>query len=100
MLKPEDHQHEVGESTEECVNCRLDAMGAKLSAFEIGIWNWYVEHVNHFTLEAGIVAEEFRGARFCGPARRMALSALNSIHIMFQTVAAERRNKVQEQANG
>jgi len=25
---------------------------------------------------------------------------LNSIHLMFQTVAAERRNKTQEQANG
>ena len=71
-------------------------MGAKLSAFELGIWNWYCEVVNHFTLEAGIVAEEFRGARFRGPARKMALSALNSIHIMFQTVAAERRNKAQE----
>jgi len=30
----------------------------------------------------------------------MALSALNSIHLMFQTVAAERRNKTQERANG
>ena len=75
-------------------------MGAKLSAFEIGIWNWYVEHVNHFTLEVGIVADEFRRTGIRGPARKMALSALNSIHIMFQTVAAERRNKVQEQANG
>ena len=100
MLKPEDHQHEVGESTEACVNCQLDAMAAKLSAFELGIWNWYCEVVNHFTLEAGIVADELRREGFRGPARRMALSALNSIHIMFQTVAAERRNKAQEQLSG
>jgi len=100
MLKPEDHRHEIGEATEECVNCQLDAMAAKLSAFELGIWNWYCEVVNHFTLEAGIVAEAFRGVRFCGPARKMALSALNSIHIMFHTVAAEWRNKAQEQLSG
>jgi hypothetical protein len=97
MLKPEDHRHEVGEATEECVNCRLDAMAARLSAFEIGIWNWYGENVNHFTLEAGIVAGEFRQTGIRGPARWMALSALNAIHLMFQTVAAERRNKAQEQ---
>ena len=99
MLKPEDHQHEVGESTEACVNCQLDAMAAKLSAFELGIWNWYCEVVNHFTLEAGIVAEELRRIGPCGPARKMALSALNSIHLMFQTVAAERRNKAQEESS-
>jgi len=97
MLKPEDHRHEVGEATEECVNCRLDAMAVKLSAFEIGIWNWYFEVVNPFTLEAGIVASEFSEAGLRGPARRITLSALNNIHKTFQTVAAERRNKAQEQ---
>ena len=79
------------------MNCRLDTMAAKLSAFEVGIWNWYCENVNHFTMEMGIVADEFRQAGMRGPARRMALAALNSIHIMFQTVAAERRHKAQEQ---
>jgi hypothetical protein len=74
-------------------------MAAGLSAFEVGIWNWYCEVVNHFTLEVGIVADEFRRMGLRGPARKMALAALNSIHLMFQTVAAERRNK-REQADG
>jgi hypothetical protein len=74
-------------------------MASKLSAFEIGIWNWYCENVNHFTLEVGIVADEFRRAGIRGPARRLALSALNAVHLAFQSVAAERKNKVQEQVN-
>jgi len=82
------------------VNCQLDAIAAKLSVFEIGVWNWYCENVNHFTLEVGIVADEFRRAGLRGPARRLALSALNAIHLAFQAVAAERRNKAQEQTNG
>ncbi|MCJ7565280.1 MAG: hypothetical protein MUP52_11930 [Candidatus Aminicenantes bacterium] len=82
------------------MNCTLERMGAKMSAFELGLWNWYCETVNHFTLEVGIVADELRRTGFRGPARKMALSALNSIHLMFQTVAAERRNKAQEQMNG
>jgi len=82
------------------VNCQLDAIAAKLSAFEIGVWNWYCENVNHFTLEVGIVADEFRRAGLRGPARRLALSALNAIHLAFQAVAAERRNKAQGESNG
>lgn len=82
------------------MNCQLDVIAAKLSAFEVGTWNWYCENVNHFTLEVGIVADEFRRAGLRGPARRLALSALNSIHFAFQAVAAERRNKAQEQSNG
>lgn len=79
------------------MNCRLDAAANKLSGFEIGIWNWYFEIVNPFTLEAGIVASEFREAGIKGPARRIALSAMNTIHQTFQTVAVERRRKAQEQ---
>ena len=96
MLKPEDHRHEAGEATEECVNCRLNIIAARMSAFEAGVWNWYHEVVNPFTLEAGIVAGEFRGEGLRGPVRRMALAALNAIHQTFQVVAAERRKKAQE----
>jgi hypothetical protein len=71
----------------------LDAAARRLSAFEVGIWNWYCETVNQFTLEAGIVAEEFRAARLRGPARRLALSAMNAIHQTFQAVANERKKK-------
>jgi hypothetical protein len=96
MLKPEDHRHEAGEATEECVNCGLDATAAKMSAFEAGVWNWYHEVVNPFALEAGIVAGEFRGEGLQGPVRRMTLAALNAIHQMFQVVSVERRKKAQE----
>jgi len=75
------------------VNCRLDAIEAKFSSFELGVWHWYFETVNHFTLETGIVAEEFRRLNLRGIARRLALAALNKIHLAFQAVAAERARK-------
>jgi len=89
-MKPEDHEHEIGEPTENCVNCQLDRIEDAFSAFETGIWNWYFEHVNRFTLEAGIIADEFRRA---GPARvfrKIALSGLNAIYLTFRSVAEER----------
>ena len=78
------------------MNCRLDAMAARMNAFEVGVWNWYCGVVNPFALEAGIVASEFREEGLRGPVRRMALAALNAIHQTFQIVAAERRKKAQE----
>lgn len=94
VLKPEDHQHEVGEAMENCTNCRLDRAATMMSAFEVGVWNWYFEIVNHFTIETGIVADEFRRIGLRGSVRKMALAALNSIHLAFQAIAAERARKM------
>ena len=83
------------------MNCRLNLAASKMSQFETGIWNWYFETVNPFTMEAGIVASEFRELRFRGPAKRIALSAMNAIHRAFEVVADDRANKkAQERNNG
>ncbi len=90
ILKPEDHEHEIGEPTEDCVNCRLAEIESRFSAFEVGVWNWYFENVNRFALETGIVAGEFQRTAPVGQFRKMVLTGLNEIYLALQDVMGER----------
>ena len=72
------------------MNCQLAGIEDGFSAFETGIWNWYFENVNRFTLETGIIAEEFRRASPTRIFRKIVLAGLNAIYLAFRDVAEER----------
>jgi len=60
-----------------------------MSCFETACWNWYMENVNQFTFDGGLLPEFFRGLRLKGTVRAMFLSAMNSIYQMFEKIKVE-----------
>jgi hypothetical protein len=96
LLPAGEHEHEVGEDTAGCYNCRLAALGGAMSAFEVACWGWYVGNVNAFAMEAGIVGEMFRGLDLKGKLKSMFLGALNEIHETFAAIRADKLRQMKE----
>ena len=89
LLEPDDHMHEPGEDTSECYNCIMAELESKMSPFELACWNWYIENVNQFAMESGLVGEMFKDAKLKGKVRAMFLTALNAIHQTSNFIQAE-----------
>jgi len=72
-----------------------------MSAWEAGCWSWYVNNVNPFSMESGLIAELFRDMQQRSkqqpwPFKALFLSAMNSIHQTFASIRAERIKAAQE----
>ena len=89
VLQPEDHEHEVGEDTERCVNCQLDAIERKMSAFESASFNWYFENVTRFTRETGMVGDLIRSERLAPTALKLFMRALGKLYKTMDKIAGE-----------
>ena len=51
-----------------------------MSLYECASWNWYMENMTGFALDAGITSDAFRALGLRGPKRRMFLRAMREIH--------------------
>lgn len=96
LLPAGEHEHEVGEDTAGCYNCRLAALGGAMSAFEVACWGWYVGNVNAFSMEAGIVGEMFRDLGLRSKLKSMFLRALSEIHATFDAIQAARLKQMRD----
>ena len=61
-----------------------------MSTFEVRCWNWYQENVNRFTLAAGALGEFIREEGIRGPARKLFIRALGTIHATLELVEVEK----------
>lgn len=60
-----------------------------MSPFEAAAFDWYIDYVDPFSSEVGIVADSFRELGLVGPARRFFLRAMNMIRTTFAIIRAE-----------
>lgn len=100
LLEPGEHRHEVGEDRGGCYNCQLEEAAQRMSEFESVCWRWYMDNVNPFAMQAGIVGEMFKGESLAGAVKAMFLEALNKIHQALEFIQAEMQAKQREAVNG
>lgn len=100
LLEPRDHRHGEGEDRSRCPNCKVNEAAAEMSAFELAAWKWYDETVSPFALEAGIVAEMFKGLGLAGEIRPLFFKALNEIHKMLGRMRAAIEKRARDAAQG
>jgi hypothetical protein len=72
------------------------AAAGRLSPFEAACWRWHWENVTGFSMDSGIAAEEWRGLRLRGPARRIFLLGVSIIY----GSEMERQRKAAESEHG
>lgn len=90
VLRPEDHEHEVGEDTIRCTNCQLDELAAGMSPFEISCFNWYFQNVTRFARDAGLVADLIRQEGMEPKAFKLFVQAMDLIYGTMERIAADR----------
>lgn len=101
LLPAGDHQHEVGENTAGCSNCRLEELGRSLSEYEAACLAWYYDNVLPFTMEVGMVGQLILALGLEGKALAMFLRAMNMIRQAFLGIESDRLKRQQEAvANG
>ena len=100
LLPPKEHRHEEGEDRSQCPNCKVNEAAGEMSAFELTAWNWYQETVSPFALEAGLVAEMFKGLGLAGKVQALFFKALNEIHRAFAQIRANMEKRLRDEMQG
>ena len=100
MSLPEDHEHEVGDDTTRCANCRLEALGGEMSAFELAAWNWHCENASDLAIRSGLFGRLVMDLGLDGKVLAMFTRALSMIDGTLKGIAHERARKEAEAKNG
>lgn len=98
-MPEEEHYHESEAERENCVNCRLARLEARMSEMERYMLNWFYQFGAAFCMEAGITAAEWMRLNFATPEdSQIAAQILNTLYNTAQKIIADKMKS--EVSNG
>ena len=75
------HEHEEGESRENCPNCKIESLLDELTEFEIFCFSWFRSNVTQFTFDAHLIGGLVGELELKDLTKRLFLIALNMIYL-------------------
>ena len=75
------HEHEKGESRENCANCEIERLLGELTGFEIFCFSWFRTNVSQFNFDAHLIGELIGELELKELTKRLFLKGLNMIYM-------------------